>query len=312
MFKPSTAFAVGDLVVNWGVPEGSPIFTVSGAFPGQSESRNVTVSNSAAMSRPVAVRGVLDNQTASMSGVLKITISEGGTALYGPRTLQEFFDDSNSSNGIALSNLSSGATTTYEFKLVFVPEAGNEFQNKEIKFDLNLGVGFTLPAECGELSQYNAPIFGTSGNDKLFGGNKKDLIIGLEGDDIIQGGNNDDCIVGGDGNNKIDGGNGRDVITSGSGDDRIDGGNNDDQIIAGNGKNIVQGGNGNDQITTGTGVDLVDGGNGRDRVYAGEGDDNLKGVNGNDILYGEGGFDKANGGNGADICEAEVKINCEI
>lgn len=289
-----TAYAVGDLAVDWGVPEGNPIFTVSGAAPGQTEIRNVDVTNSSLSLKPVAVRGLLASQSAGMSSVLDITISEGGNTLYGPVTLDQFFSDSNSSDGIPLSDLNSGAQTTYQFELTFKTEAENEFQNQTIVFDLIIGVAFSVPVECGSPAQYGTPIFGTSGNDNLRGGNKKDLIVGLEGDDTISGGNSDDCLIGGPGDNKIDGGNA------------------DDVIVAGDGNNKIHGGNGKDVVTTGSGNDKIDGGNANDTVNAGGGNDIISGGNGNDELFGELGIDSIHGGNGKDVCEAENKVKCEL
>lgn len=62
-------------------------------------------------------------------------------------------------------------------------------------------------------------IYGTRGND---------LIFGTDGDDEIYGDNGHDCIVGGGGNNKLFGGNGRDVLIGGPGYDFIRGGNGQD------------------------------------------------------------------------------------
>lgn len=293
-FKSPTAYAVGDLTVDWGVPEGSPIFTVSGAAPGQTEIRDVDVTNSSLSLKPVAVRGLLTSQSAGMSSVLDITISEDGNTLYGPVTLDQFFSDSNSSDGIPLSDLNSGAQTTYQFELTFKTEAENEFQNQTIVFDLIIGVAFTVPVECGSPAQYGTPIFGTSGNDNLRGRNRMDLIVGFDGNDIISGGNNHDCIIGGSGNNKLSGGNGNDIIQ------------------AGDGNNFVYGGNGKDVVTTGSGNDKIDGGNGNDFVLAGAGNDNISGGNGNDNLNGEADVDKAGGGLGTDTCSAETEIKCEL
>ncbi len=47
IFGPKSAFAVGDLQVNWGVPEGSPLFTLTNIAPGRSETRTLTIQNGA-------------------------------------------------------------------------------------------------------------------------------------------------------------------------------------------------------------------------------------------------------------------------
>ncbi len=293
-FKSSTAYAAGDLTVDWGVPAGNPIFTINNSAPGAIETRNVTVTNSSTSPKPIAVRGILSSETASLSGVLDITISKGGTILYGPKTLAQFFADSAGPDGVPLETIAQGATEDYQIKLVFKQTAGNEFQNKSIVFDLKIGVAFSVPTACGTASQYGAPIFGTSGNDNIRGTNKKDLIVTFEGNDTIDGGNNDDCIVAGDGNKKIDGGNGS------------------DSIVAGTGINIIDGGNGKDNIVSGSGNDKLEGGNEEDIINAGGGNDFVSGGNGQDMLFGEVGNDAIDGGNGKDTCVGEVKKYCEL
>src|SRR3989304_9164797 len=76
LFDKNTAYAVGDLNVIWGVPDGDPIFVVSNMLPGDTEDRDVDVSNGAPSPRPVGVRGVERSELGSISGVFIIAISE--------------------------------------------------------------------------------------------------------------------------------------------------------------------------------------------------------------------------------------------
>ncbi len=153
---------------------------------------------------------------------------------------------------------------------------------------------------------------GTSGNDKIYGGDGNDTLKGLEGDDEIHGGDGNDTIEGGKGDDTIYGGDGDDIIYGGRGFDNIYGGDGDDliwenqgdggssergnlQIIdAGDGDDVV-GGNGNIKVLLGAGNDSYKGrlqylsaGDGDDHVtYRGEGDvdlDFLDGGGGNDTL----------------------------
>ena len=107
----NTAYAVGDLTIDWGVPSGDPIFVVDNMAPGDMVSKSVAVTNDAVSIRPVGVRGEEVNQTGNISTVLDIVISEDGFDLYGggstggPKTLVEFFDDSAGVDGIFLQNL---------------------------------------------------------------------------------------------------------------------------------------------------------------------------------------------------------------
>jgi len=344
----NNAYAVGDLTVNWGVPEGDPIFSVSNMAPGGSEDHTVLVTNSSAASRPIGVRGVLTSDSGDLSSVMQMQIKQGSTILY-DKTLSQFFADSASLDGIPLSTLPSGNLTNYQFIVTFQESAGNQFQNKTVVFDLHIGISISIPESCSELDLANiTPIFGTSGNDRIQGTSGNDIIFALEGNDRVFGKNGNDCIVGGLGNDEIRGGNGNDTIFGNEGNDLLIGANGDDMIFGGSGDDVIRGennddslhgdagndkitgGNGNDTIDAGAGDDIADGENGADFVFGGPGNDELKGGNGtdsldgglgsdtmkggagNDSLIGGDGLDRANGESGTDTCVAEVKTKCEL
>lgn len=289
-----TAYAVGDLTVNWGVPEGNPIFTIFNMAPGQSQSRNVSVINSSPVPRLVAVMGELQTDTGNMKNALLITMSQGIDVLYGPKTLSQFFADSSTPDGVPLSNITSGGSATYTFNVLFDPSSGNEFQNKSITFNLHIGVSTPTPAACLGITFNNPPIFGTSGNDTLLGTSGNDLIISLEGNDTIVSKEGSDCVVSGLGNDIIQTGLGNDIVSSEQG---------GDTIVTGVGNDTVIGGLGNDTITSDAGNDTVNGNEGNDVVTGGDGVDILRGDAGSDIV---------NGGAGSDSCSAEIKVSCEI
>ena len=335
MFNSPTAFAIGDLTVDWGVPEGNPIFIVNDIAPGQIESRTVQVSNGAISARPVGVRGIEATDSANLSDVMEITISQGSTDLYGGttgiKTLTQFFTESSGINGIFLSNLGPLINTSYIFKVKFSEAAGNTYQGQSIVFDLKIGISVDVPVDCQSIPNLNPnTIFGTQGNDNINGTLGNDLIVGFEGNDKINGGLGNDCILGGEGNDQLSGGLGNDVLFGGNGQDNLDGGlGNDklfgeadvdklnggvgnDQILGGDGNDDISGGVDDDQINGGTGDDKIDGGVGVDTVFGEDGNDSINGGVGNDNLNGGLGSDSANGGVGTDTCDAETKIQCEL
>lgn len=296
IFGVSTAFAVGDLTVNWGVPSGNPIFTISGMAPGQSQTRTVAVTNGSPTTRSIGVSGNKTAETGNLANALIITITRGGTDLYGgtagEKTLSQFLTESALPGFVPLSSLNSGQSANYVFTVKFKDNAGNEFQNKTLALDLIIGLAVDAPTACQGIT-FSKVINGTSGNDSLVGTNGNDLIIGLEGNDRIAGGNGNDCIVGGGGNDQISGDNGDDIIDAGAGNDQVAGGNGDETIFGGDG------------------TDTIDGGNGVDHVFGGAGNDTMTGSNGDDNLQGDGGSDTAIGGAGSDVCSAETKVQCE-
>ena len=346
--KDITVRAVGDLNVIWGVPDGDPIFVVSNMLPGDSEERSVDVTNNATVARPVGVRGEKTSETGNLSSVLSIVIMEGATTLYGPVGLNQFFTDSAGPDGIALSTLGSGNTTTYTFKVTFDENAGNEFQGKEVIFDLIIGIAIAVPEECQNIEFSGPPIFGTEGNDRISGTRGNDLIFALEGNDRVFGLLGDDCIVGGEGkdelrgeigndiifgnegndliigangedklfgglgNDNIRGENGEDYIEGNEGNDKITGGNSDDEILGGEGNDDISGENGQDLIFGGLGNDKLDGGSSNDDIFGNEGDDQINGKSGDDFLEGGPDTDSINGLSGTDTCDGEVEVNCEL
>ena len=336
LFDKKTAYAVGDLNVLWGVPDGDPIFVVSNMLPGDTEDRDVDVANGGTVPRDVGVRGVKTEEIASFAAILDFVVSEGGSDLYGgtsptgPKTLEEFFADSSGPNGIFLSNLGNGDTTTYNFKATFPSSAGNEYQEAKVVFDLIIGIVSDIPNECSEIEFSGSPIFGTSGNDTIRGTRGNDLIFALEGNDKVFAWSGDDCIVGGTGNDELRGETGNDIIFGNEGDDKVYGAVGQDLLFGGSGNDLVKGengedvifgnegndtmlgGNANDVMHGNTGNDQMNGENGTDQVFGDEDNDTLIGGNGPDTLIGNDGTDSANGQNGADTCDAEVEVNCEI
>jgi hypothetical protein len=104
------------------------------------------------------------------------------------------------------------------------------------------------PAVCGDLEQYAGVVYGTMGDDVLYGGNHPQIIMGLDGNDTIYGGNSGDCLVGGPGNDRLIGGNSKDILLGGTGDDFLDGGNSKDYLDGEDDADDCDGGNGKDDV----------------------------------------------------------------
>ncbi len=149
LFKPSTVRAAGDLTIDFHVPPGNPIFTITNMKPGDpAVSRNVDVTNGGTVSRLVAVRGVRTSGLGAdpkLETVLDIVITDGITPIYGTgsatgnKKLSDFFTDSGSTNGILLNTIAPSGHKTYTFSVTFPGSAGNDFQAKSVIFDLTFG-----------------------------------------------------------------------------------------------------------------------------------------------------------------------------
>lgn len=299
---PATAFAVGDLTVDWGagITPGDPIFTVTAMAPGQVASRTVVVQNDAPSSaRPVGVRGVASGAD-TLSPALEIVISADGVPKYGAgsatgvKTLQQFFIESAGPDGIALITLSPGADTAIDFTVTFQESAGNDFQNDSVTFDITIGIAVATPSDCSAIPFTGIPIFGTARAERLVGTSGNDLIFAFEGGDLVRGLGGDDCIVGGPGGDSLQGGDGDDVIFGNEGGDSLQGGAGADRLFGGDDGDGLQGDDGNDY------------------AEGNAGSDGLSGGAGNDTLIGGAGNDGAAGNAGIDTCDAEGESSCEL
>lgn len=299
-WQAGTAQAVGDLLIDWGVDPGDPIFVENSLLPGDIEPRVVKVKNGGTVPRTVGVRGVKTGGEGRFERALDIVITDGsGSELYGgeddDKDLDDFFDDSED-GPIALLILGPGETEELTFTVSFNAAAGNSRQGDSVEFDITFdlaGSEAEVPAECEGVVFAGPPIFGTAGDDNLDGTNGNDLIFGFEGEDRLDGKNGDDCIVGGPHDDRLEGGRGNDVMFGNEGEDRMEGDRGDDLMFGGEGADKMEGDRGNDEL------------------FGEGGDDELEGDRGNDTLIGGDGFDEADGGRNVDTCDAEAEDDCE-
>lgn len=305
LFRLQTAYAVGDLTVDWGIGTGNvgAIFTIENMAPGDTQSRTVTIDNDSTASRPVGIKGVKTSETGSLADVIDITISDGPTILY-DNTLAAFFTASEHPDGIMLTNLPQGASKTMTITTKFQEEAGNEYQNKTLTFNLVIGIVVAIPEECSAIDMTGKfPIYGTAKNETLLGTNGDDVIFGLEGIDKIYGHGGNDCLVGGPGIDRLFGETGNDVLFGNDGNDTMYGGVGEDMLFGGAGNDDMRGENDNDYIEGNSGNDDITGGNGNDEIYGGDGRDDIDGESGNDQLFGGNDQDNLDGGAGDDYIE---------
>ena len=244
--KSATAETIGDLSVDWGVPLDEPLFKIFNMLPGDMVTRKVKVMNNAGLARVISIKGIKTSETGNISNKLKLTVTNNGNHLFGPKNLNVFFDDSSGISGIPLTVLAPNATAEYQFKVVFDASAGNKFQDKSVIFTIQFGIAAEVPETCKNIN-FSKVIFGTEKGDLLIGTNSNDLIFGFEGNDFIYAGLGNDCLVGSTGHDFIFGGPGNDVIYGDEGNDVLDGGWGDDQIFGGPGKDWVNGSFGKDK-----------------------------------------------------------------
>ena len=128
---------------------------------------------------------------------------------------------------------------------------------------------------------------GTSGVDRVNGGNDNDTFWGGAGNDRIEGNGGDDVALGGLDDDIITDLDGADMHRGGPGDDAIDSGPGDDLSFAGDGQDVVNGGLNDNEEFGGEGSDFIIAGAGADVAFGDGGDDWIQGGNGQDLLIGD-------------------------
>lgn len=269
----ATGYYQGSLFIDTGVRHDGPIFKNFDFKPGDCDERTIKVKNTSGHKKKLTVRSANVEETGSLSNALTMTITQNGNVLY-DESLKDFFEDSQTLDGIVLDELAPGETKFYKFKVCFEITAGNEYQKKTVEFDLIFGDKISpieLPAECSHLEGIITSIItGTSGNNHINGTNASELILGLGGNDKIDGKGGDDCIVGGSGNDKLEGGTGEDIILGGEGNDKLDGQTGRDKLYGEAGNDELFGGTNNDYLDGGADHDFLKGETGTDTCVNGE------------------------------------------
>lgn len=147
LFSPETVKAFGDLTVNFHVAPGVPIFSLSNMVPGNTQSRPVDVTNGGTVAHMVALKGLKISGlgTPHIEDILTIVVKDGATPVYGNgsptgnKTVQDFFTDSNSVNGIVLGTIAVGGHKAYALTVTFPASAGNQYQGKSVTLDITFG-----------------------------------------------------------------------------------------------------------------------------------------------------------------------------
>jgi hypothetical protein len=153
-FEGNEVLAAGDFWVDWGVARNKPLFEVNNFMPGESVIRQVKVENNGKREVVVAVRSDEKKETGGLDRKLFITVKQGAKILYGPTSLDKFFQDSGKRMGITLSHLGSGKKMVYVFSVTFDPLVKNRYQDKIVVFDLKIGSVYKLPKKRSRFEKF--------------------------------------------------------------------------------------------------------------------------------------------------------------
>lgn len=143
-----------DLDVAWGVKEGEAIFNIKDTKPCDEIKRDVKVYNKSDLKRKLLLASKFDGSAGLLAHGLYITVKAGNRILYGgnnTKSLDQFYLDSKSKDGIILIPLSAKQKITLSFIVNFPCSAGNEYQGKKTKFDLELRLDRQTLPKCKPL-----------------------------------------------------------------------------------------------------------------------------------------------------------------
>jgi hypothetical protein len=121
----------GDLVVEF---EKTPLFNEGDSKPGDNTTRWIKVTNNTDETHRIAIEAINKTDPDNFSEKFNLIIKEGATEIFNG-TLKKFFGQGET----YLSSLLSGATTQYDLTAYFDINAGNEYQEKTLGFDLVVG-----------------------------------------------------------------------------------------------------------------------------------------------------------------------------
>ena len=132
LFTVSSVFAQGSVTVDF---EYDPLFEEANFLPGDSVTRYVEVTNDTGETKDIGVKLINFSDPDNLGDQTNMRIYEGTT---------DYFDDtltvlSNQSDGVALSSLSNGQTIKYYFEAIFNPTSDNDYQGKQMGFDIVMG-----------------------------------------------------------------------------------------------------------------------------------------------------------------------------
>jgi len=134
MAPVSSVSAVSNFTVNF---EQQPLFSEANFVPGQSVTRWVEVTNNTSESKTIGVKA--KNYTSCsqdcLADQLNLAISDGESNLY-EDSLANFF----AAGEKKLSDLGAGAAIKYYFTITFLSGAGNNYQDKQVGFDFDIGI----------------------------------------------------------------------------------------------------------------------------------------------------------------------------
>ncbi len=156
LFIPSTQTQASSLEVEFQNGNDKPLFDEANFLPGDAVTRYVRVTNNTGEEKEIGMRVINSSNPDGLGDYLNIEIKEGSNTLY-DKTLTQFL---NETDAISLSILTNRQNTQYDFSVSFFSGTENNYQEKSLGFDLEIGY---FEEENGE----GEPILTTFGGGRI-------------------------------------------------------------------------------------------------------------------------------------------------
>lgn len=178
----NTVYATpGDLTADF---ENTPLFSESSFMPGGEVSKWVKVANNTSSSKTIIVEAINKINPDGLGDRLNLQIKEGVNVLYND-TLSNFFNDGE----VVLTNLSANMDTTYDFTVGFDSATNNNYQEKNLGFDLLIGFQGQggEQTDDGQFSVSSGSSSSLSGGGGGSGGSYQGLLISNDASPLVSG-----------------------------------------------------------------------------------------------------------------------------
>ncbi len=105
-------------------------------YPGRVLTKQIYLKNSSSFTKEMAMQTNKTSSTGSLEEKMSVILTKtGGIPIIWTGTLKSFIDQ----DKISFGNFTPGASSLYDLSVIFDSLAGNEYQNKEVVFDMKLG-----------------------------------------------------------------------------------------------------------------------------------------------------------------------------
>ena len=163
--------------------ETEPLFDISNFLPGQTlpsgeETVWIQITNHASTTENFYIQGIRVADEGDLSSKMQLEIAQNQSEFYESYNLQTFLNQ----GAIELGSINGDSSRSYDFRITFLTTAGNESQNKNLEFDICIGMS-SGEVQCVEAVAEETPEpTNTGGGGGGFSGSRRHPIASTGSD----------------------------------------------------------------------------------------------------------------------------------